>query len=292
MVKGSSTVILVDNRMNQLRVLFTCLLVPLFCNAAGADEQRTISLSVRSDFPFSPVRAYFLLSADSSYQSAQSALIFAGNGNATPLISLRTQIPSTAAKINYIVVGEGPEGQVAQTPVTSCATENLWLGIDQLREGLEERRRVLRSWEAQIQAQQDTIERLQKDADAIGNVGGILATENQLAVVSDDIVRITMASEILGQRLNLLKREGVPRGFQYREAELNKQLADLVGATREAESKHGERQTELDTQLQSKMQMIEDTRYEHVDLLEQQLADLERHRKQLEGLIPGRSQKN
>jgi vacuolar-type H+-ATPase subunit I/STV1 len=180
----------------------------------------------------------------------------------------------------FVVFGTKSEVRsVFRSLSTSEIAPASYLSIDELRERLVERRSMLRQLDGEVRLQEERIETLQEDADAIANVAKIVNIEDELEDVKRKIQALDMAAKDIQQRKSQMKSRPAPLNAQTREAELVKQLAELSTALSATETSALQRISSASGELQGKLQLIEDTRDDHVTLLEEELAELQRRRK-------------
>jgi hypothetical protein len=180
----------------------------------------------------------------------------------------------------FVVFGTKSEVRsVFRSLSTSEIAPASYLSIDELRERLVERRSMLRQLDGEVRLQEERIETLQEDADAIANVAKIVNVEDELEDVKRKIQALDMAAKDIQQRKSQMKSRPAPLNAQTREAELVKQLAELSTALSATETSALQRISSASGELQGKLQLIEDTREDHVTLLEEELAELQRRRK-------------
>jgi hypothetical protein len=182
--------------------------------------------------------------------------------------------------ILFIVLGTKSEVRsVFRSLSTSEIAPTAYLTIDELRERLVERRSMLRQLDGEVRVQEERIETLQEDADAIANVAKIVNIEDELEDVKRKIQALDMAAKDIQQRKSQMKSRPAPLNAQTREAELVKQLSELSAALSATETSALQRISSASGELQGKLQLIEDTRDDHVTLLEEELAELQRRGK-------------
>ena len=118
----------------------------------------------------------------------------------------------------------------------------------------------------------------QEDADAIANVSRIVDAEDELGAVRASLARVTAAQVSVQERILHMKSRRAPLNAQKREADLTQQLGELSKALTATETSAIKKISTATSDLQQKLKLIEETRDEHIDLLEQELSQLKRNR--------------
>lgn len=152
------------------------------------------------------------------------------------------------------------------------------LSTNQLRDRFVERRGALRQLQASLSALEDRLTTLQEDADAIANVNKLVNAEDELHELQASLERVRLAQASIQGRVALLRSRPQPLNAQRRKADLVRQLSDFSTALTKTESGAFKRMRNASSDLQSKLKEIEDTRDEHVGLLEEELAQAKRGR--------------
>lgn len=196
------------------------------------------------------------------------------------------KVPSGKRSLIHSLLISGEKNVHAFLPPQGASIEDLQgntlSSIEDLRQQLAAKSAILKSWRTQIGAQEESLRRLQADADLIGDIGRIVD-------VQDEIQRIESEYENLGKDIDnlknffaLAKNYPEPKNIVRRELELSTQLAELAAAARKVEASETLRRTEASLDTQRKLEMIEATRFDNQDQLQKQLVDLRRRRMELE----------
>jgi hypothetical protein len=271
-------------RIIRLGLLALSLVVSgvLGLHVASAEQERAATLAER--IPFSgEVRAAYLVVVDSSgaEQASPASWIQSEKSNEVVCIG-RVSLAPTDSTINALFVVVGAQGEV-RSVFRSFGPEELppavFLSVQELRDRLVERRGLLRQLSNEVRTLDDRLEALQEDADSIANVSKIVGAEDELEVINGKIAQVDAAYKSVEQRKGQMKTRPVPLNTQTRETELVQQLAELSTALSATETSALQRISNASGELQEKLKLIEETKDEHVSLLEEELASIQREKK-------------
>jgi hypothetical protein len=154
----------------------------------------------------------------------------------------------------------------------------VFLATSALRDRFIERRGVLRQLQGSSNSLDTKLKELQADADAIANVHKLVDAEDDLRSVQSALARVKAAQQGIQQRVANLRTLPLPSNAQRREAELVQQLGELSKALSLTETAAVKKISSATSDLQSKLRDIEDTKEEHIGLLEEELLEAQRAR--------------
>ncbi len=152
------------------------------------------------------------------------------------------------------------------------------LSTSQLRDRFVERRGALRQLQSAVSSLETRLATLQEDADAIANVNKLVNAEDELRDVQKTLEQVRQAQGDIQSRIALLGSRPQPLNAQRRQADLVRQLAEFSTALTKTESSAVKRMQSASTDIQSKLRDIEETKDEHIGLLEEELAQARRER--------------
>lgn len=154
------------------------------------------------------------------------------------------------------------------------------LEVSELKRRLTEQKTELRKWDVQATEQKSKLKKVQEQADTLASVGRIVDADDELRAAKDENHRLAASIALAQERQLALKTRETPPNYKKREAELSAQLNVL--ATELKASENDEDLASGSKELQEKEALIESTKYEHIDLLKDELAKLRRQREALE----------
>jgi chromosome segregation ATPase len=134
---------------------------------------------------------------------------------------------------------------------------------------------VFRKLQNETHGLQERLTALQRDADNIAMVSRIVSAEEQVSDVHARLGRLAAAQQSIDHRAAQIKTRPQPLNAQKREAELVGQLGELSQALSAAETQALTRLKGAKGALQEKLALIEETRDQHIGLLEEDLARLQ-----------------
>jgi hypothetical protein len=154
------------------------------------------------------------------------------------------------------------------------------LDVSELKRRLGEQKAELRKWDDKSNEQKVRLKKIQAQADTAQSVGRIIDADDELRMAKEENARLTASLNLAQERQIALKTRESPPNFKKREAELSSYLnllsTELKTAEEDGAFESGSKE------LQQKQDLIEATKYEHVDLLKEELVRLRRQREQLE----------
>lgn len=154
------------------------------------------------------------------------------------------------------------------------------LDVGELKRRLGEQKAELHKWDKQANEQRSRLKNIQQQADTLSSVGKIIDTDEELRAAKDENAGLVASISLAEVRQQALKSRETPPNFKKREAELSTYLNTL--STELKASEEGGVFDGASKELQAKEDLIEATKYEHLDLLKEELAELRRKREALE----------
>ena len=284
----------------KLRIARLLVVLVLMCTGTGtalsqsqASQDRELILNRSVNLDFSPIDGFFLVEGDGRQiervkavlmpYSAASGLV-AGTKNRW-LVGARLTLPASVVslRVSLVLIGRNNRFEFfAALPMDLETTDTFGGSTDLLKARLLQRRKVLDGLDAQQNKQQQSLRRLQDDADVIGNIGRIVDVQDEAAKLHSDIEGLELDIQRLKQFFTLASSQPTPRSQLRREAELTASLTELSDASRQAELGAAGHRNEAEGELRRKLEAIESTRYDDAASLQQQLIELRKRRMQLE----------
>ncbi len=249
------------------------------CRSAPAEEEQTFTLWNRVP-AMERVSRSNVVAADMTKVIAVAPLAYVEppQGKEATILG-RLRLSSQPASLRLLFTMMNPEGEVRsvfrdikpeELPMTARLSTN------QLRDRFVERRGALRQLQASVGALETRLTTLQEDADAIANVNKLVNAEDELRDLQASLERVRLSQAAIQSRVALLRSRPQPLNAQRRQADLVRQLSEFSTALTKTESGAFKRMQSASSDLQSKLKDIEETRDEHVGLLEEELAQAKR----------------
>jgi len=242
-----------------------------------AQEERRLTLVDRVPFSGDVEQIVLVAMSDANQPKVtQATWIAPQEGEEFPCIG-RVSMPNSAERLQVLSVVLGAQGEV-RSAYRDFAQEELPptsnLTLAELRSRFVERRGVFRKLQNEAQAQEERLYALQRDADNIAMVSKIVSAEDGLSEIKAKVQRVALAQEGIERRSAQAKSRKQPLNAQKREAELVQQLGELSTALTAVENQAIRRLAGAKGALQEKLSLIEETREDHIAILEEELANL------------------
>jgi hypothetical protein len=186
----------------------------------------------------------------------------------------RVVVAEQAERLEVMFVVLGRDGQ-ARASYREIKLDQLspaiFLSTTELRERFIERRAELRNVQLEQRTLESNLETLKADADAIAKVSKIVSAEDELERIKGAIKQVSAAYKNIDRLKQQTASRPTPLRAKAREYELTERLQSLSLALSSAETETIKRTASED--LKRKLALIEETREEHIALLEQELAE-------------------
>lgn len=247
--------------------------------AFAADEELSVTMWSRVP-PMDRVSRGYIMAADSAKIIAVAPLTYVEppQGKDATIVG-RLRVGSQAASLRFLFAIMNADGEV-RSVFRDCKPDDMpmaaRLSTNQLRDRFVERRGSLRQLQTSVSSLESRLSTLQEDADAIANVNKLVNAEDELQEIKSSLERVRLAQASIQGRMALLRSRPQPLNAQRRQADLTRQLAEFSTALAKTESGAFQRMRNASTDLQSKLREIEETKDEHVGLLEEELAQAKR----------------
>ncbi len=267
-------------------VIFGLLLCGFFAQTLHAQPvNKVVTLYAKAKVPFVPDAVLFLVSVDGINTIAVPGVSVIDNISKTTasgasldfIVGTKLEVPEEKEQVSFSVILKSKDGRGSFVPKTDWIfAEHNEFGdsVESLRTYLLKRKEALRSWQVQVNTQEDSLRRLRADADVIANVSRIVDVQDDAERLKQEVESVNTDIENLKYFLKLANLKTTPKNFARRELDLTKQLAELAQVTKQAESSEFSRRSMSEADLQRKMAEIEETRDESVEALSEELTRL------------------
>ena len=185
------------------------------------------------------------------------------------------EAPRMGERLSALVMVLGTNGEVKSSFKEINGDEispSTLLSSVELRDRLVERRGILRQLQGEASTQESRLRSLQQDADNIAMVSKIVDAEDELVEIKARLKRVSIAQSDLDRRVNQMRARPLPLNAKKREAELVEQLSELSTALSATENQAIKKISGAKGALEDKLRLIEETKDEHIALLEDELA--------------------
>jgi hypothetical protein len=231
------------------------------------------------------VSAYMLFSTEVGVQGiVPAAVLRMVNRKSIIIVSgYRDEGSPGAILVTGIVISKDGGIVSHTTPIEEAGLEGIsTMNPRELTSRLEAARVSLTSLEKDRETQAQDLERLQEDADTIANIGRIVDAEDELGAIKSDEQRLTASIAAIKAQLAILKAQSIPANYQRREAELSAFLTNFSRASRDSNSEAFKKLAAAEDEAARNLALIEESKFEHVDLLQKELISLRKEREAVE----------
>lgn len=265
--------------MNTYAKNFVIIVALMLCvSPAKAQQQRGVTLVERMQFTGEVERVLMVVMADASMPDIVDATWIAPHEGDEFACIGRVTLPEVIERLQVVSIIVGTRGEVRSTYREIAGEEispTAYLSLAELRARFVERRGFFRKLQSETQGLEERLTALQRDADNIAMVSQIVNAEEHVSDVHARLGRLAAAQQSIDRRAAQIKTRPQPLNAQKREAELVGQLGELSQALSAAETQALKRLQGAKGVLQEKLDLIEETRDQHITLLEEDLARLQ-----------------
>ena len=242
-----------------------------------------VTLVQSVNFSALPDKATVVVSQEAGVVAVVPAAIVVQEGSPSVMVVGRATLPIEGGPYTALFTVYSKTGDIssATREIKDLRLEPaVLLEVSELKRRLLEQKSELRKWDVQATDQKTKLKKVQEQADTLASVSRIVDTDDELRAAKDENYRLTASIALAQERQFALKSREVPPNYKKREAELSVQLNVL--ATKLKVSEDQDDLASGSKELQEKQALIDSTKYEHIDLLKDELANLKRKREALE----------
>ena len=257
---------------NKVRSLLAAFVMCGMELAHAAPSPVTLAHSV--EFAVLPDKATVVVSQGPDVVAVVPAAIVVRDGSSTVTVVARATLPIEGGPYKALFTVYAKTGQISSAvrEIKDVRLEPaVLLDVSELKRRLSEQKAELHKWDKQANEQRSRLKKVQQQADTLSS---------ELRSAKDENARFVASVSLAHERQRALKNREVPPNYKKREAELSTFLNVL--STEVKASEEGGAFDDATKELQAKKDLIEATKYEHIDLLKDELAELRRKREALE----------
>lgn len=273
------------------------LLFPLFTRAQGVEELRDdspVMLVARAFTSAPPQKVFYFLKISGeelprrligSFVPARKMLI-PTEGNRDWFVGVGISKKVATKLESYAVLILSENGKYSLLPTQRFEWNEDYIGaksLEDFREEMGEWRETIATTEKEMEERVAELRRLRSDAELIARSQRVIDVELRIQDAEQEMEGIERDIESLKGFVQLAKSSKPPRNYARRELELTQQLKALAEATKKAESEENKRVAQGQVELHNVRMVIEQTRFEDINALQNELARLRRYRLKLEG---------
>lgn len=230
-----------------------------------------------------PDKANVVVSQGPQVVAVVPAAIVVRDGSSTVTVIGRATLPIEGGPYKALFTVYAKSGEIASAvrEIQDVRLEPaVLLDVSELKRRLGEQKAELHKWDKQSTEQKSRLKKVQQQADTLSSVGKIIDADDELRAAKDENARLAASISLAHERQLALKNRETPPNYKKREAELSTYLNFL--STEVKASEEGGAFDDASKELQAKEELIKATKYEHIDLLKDELAELRRKREALE----------
>lgn len=258
------------------KVLISLLLFPVVVNANPDDLKIVISTEI--ELPFTPKNIVFLLSdSEGVIGKVGGVSLKLGEGeqhqghNSRYLVG--TEISHTPKIDSYSIIIFGEDDAYDFVPsqqIDPMQVDLVYNSIDNLRELVVRKRQTLIARKSELAEETMNLKKLRIDAADMTDIGRIIELEEETKRIQSASIALEGDIETLRQALQNVKLLPPPNKFEPRKSQLTTQLAEMAQAALQAEQGALRRKSSGLTDIDSKLAVIDSTRFDDLEDLERE----------------------
>ncbi len=261
------------------------LLSAQFIKAEGNPASLLLVRQVK--IKFVPSAAHFICNIDQQAATVSRATLLAeaedSPGVYNIAVALQHKQQDLVLSCGVLVAGADREFEyVPGLPEVIKSNSSVWADITEIQERSQAAQVEFDRWQQQREKQEISLKRIRSDANVIGNLERINQSRQELSALEQEERGLRQDIETLTSFLKAAAREAKPANFERRKLMLTQQLEELTRLVSTVESQEAQRKQLSQSDLDAKMRLIEETRYENVNELESQWLQLKTARERLE----------
>jgi hypothetical protein len=260
-----------------LNILATFIVASLTVGSGHTQDARQVTIADKVAFSGEVEQVIMVAASGDKPPRAVAATWIPSKDDDQELVCIGRlpEAPQAGERLNALLMVLGTNGEVKSAFKEINGDEispSTLLSSAELRDRFVERRGILRQLQSEITAQGSRIRSLQQDADNIAMVSKILDAEDELGEIKARLKRVSTAQSDLDRRVSQMRARQQPLNAKKREAELVEQLSELSTALSATENQAIKKISGAKGALEDKLRLIEETKGEHISLLEEELA--------------------
>ena len=260
-----------------LNILATFIVASLTAGSGNAQDARQVTIADKVAFSGEVEQVIMVAASGDKPPRAVAATWIPSKDDDQELVCIGRlpEAPQAGERLSALLMVLGTNGEVKSAFKEINGDEispSTLLSSAELRDRFVERRGILRQLQSEIIAQGSRIRSLQQDADNIAMVSKIVDAEDELGEIKARLKRVSTAQSDLDRRVSQMRSRPQPLNAKKREAELVEQLSELSTALSATENQAIKKISGAKGALEDKLRLIEETKGEHISLLEEELA--------------------
>ena len=260
-----------------LNILATFIVASLTVGSGNAQDARQVTIADKVAFSGEVEQVIMVAAIGDKPPRAVAATWILSKDDDQELVCIGRlpEAPRAGERLSALLMVLGTNGEIKSAYKEINGDEispSTMLSSAELRDRFVERRGILRQLQSEVTAQGSRIRSLQQDADNIAMVSKIVDAEDELGEIKARLKRVSTAQSDLDRRVSQMRSRPQPLNAKKREAELVEQLSELSTALSATENQAIKKISGAKGALEDKLRLIEETKGEHISLLEEELA--------------------
>jgi hypothetical protein len=260
-----------------LNILATFIVASLTAGSGNAQDARQVTIADKVAFSGEVEQVIMVAAIGDKPPRAVAATWIPSKDDDQELVCIGRlpEAPRAGERLSALLMVLGTNGEIKSAYKEINGDEispSTMLSSAELRDRFVERRGILRQLQGEIASQGSRIRSLQQDADNIAMVSKIVDAEDELGEIKARLKRVSTAQSDLDRRVSQMRSRPQPLNAKKREAELVEQLSELSTALSATENQAIKKISGAKGALEDKLRLIEETKGEHISLLEEELA--------------------
>ncbi len=246
-------------------------------------ESSSLHLVHRLSLPSPPVKGVIAVSNSEKVLTIVPAAVIAHESGEVTIVGEAT-ISSTVGPLSALFTVYGKTGELMAERVDIpplSQNHELLMDVAHLRNWTADQKKELKKLEAEEQAQRAQLQQLQKKRPGRGEVAQGEAEVAQ-GSTHDDLEGMSSSVKFAQERLTAVRSGNLPLNYKRREAELSAYLNVLSTELKLAKDGGGDLLSDASKEMLAKRTLIEATKDEHIDLLQEELAEVRKQREAAE----------
>ena len=270
--------------MASVKSLVTGLICALCMSAiekVGA-ESVSVHFAHRLSLPSQPVKAVVAVSDSDKLLTIVPAEAIAEDGGKVTVVG-EVILSRAVGPLSVLFTLYGKTGEVVSEKLEISPffrNQELLMDVPHVKNWAADQKMALKKLENEAQAQRTHLQQLQKGAK--GREGAVQVSSDLAPISTDDLEGMSSSIKFVQERLSAVKSGNLPPNYKRREAELSVYLNVLSTELKIAQNGGGDLLSDASKEMVEKRELIEATKDEHIDLLQEELARIRKQREAAE----------
>ncbi len=270
--------------MASVKSLVTGLMCALCVSPIENANAESVSVHFvhRLSIPSQPVKAFVSVSDTEKLLTIVPAAVIAQDGGEVTVVGEGT-LSRTEGPLSVLFTLYGKTGEVVSEKLELypfSRNQELLMDVPHVRNWAADQKTALKKLENEEQSQRAQLQQLQKGVKGRGGAAPVNVDVAQSS--ADDLEGMSSSVKFAQERLSAVKSGNLPPNYKRREAELSAYLNVLSTELKIAQDGGGGLLSDASKEMLEKRELIEATKDEHIDLLQEELTQIRKQREAAE----------